>query len=103
MLIALPKTIADSGHSDDMQDLWLDRVRAEAQRSMARAKMADRRRNQVGAVALVSGAPGGEKGKAAGASLRKAAKQDERKIEAQKGSELPKGEKRFEERSKSYG
>ena len=52
-------------------------------------------------MALVSGAPGGEKGKAAGASLRKAAKQDERKIEAQKGSELPKGEKRFEERSKS--
>jgi hypothetical protein len=54
MLIALPKTIADSGHSDDMQDLWLDRVRAEAQRSMARAEMADRRRNQVGAVALVA-------------------------------------------------
>ena len=42
-----------------------------------------------------------EKGKAAGASLRKAAKQEELKIEAQKGSELRKGEKRFEERSKS--
>jgi hypothetical protein len=36
-----------------------------------------------------------EKGKAAGASLRKAAKQEERKIEAQKGSDLRKGEKRF--------
>jgi hypothetical protein len=33
-----------------------------------------------------------EKGKAAGASLRKASKQEERKIEAQKGSELRKGE-----------
>ena len=42
-----------------------------------------------------------EKGKATGASLRQAAKQEERKIEAQKGSDLRKGEKRFEERSKS--
>ena len=42
-----------------------------------------------------------EKGKAAGASLRKAAKQEEHKIEAQEGSELRKGEKHFEERSKS--
>ena len=33
--------------------------------------------------------------------LRKSAKQEERKIEARKGSELLKGEKRFEERSKS--
>ena len=41
------------------------------------------------------------KGKAAGASLRKSAKQEERKIETRKGSELLKGEKRFEERSKS--
>ena len=41
------------------------------------------------------------KGKAAGAALRKSAKQEERKIEARKGSQLVKGEKRFEERSKS--
>jgi hypothetical protein len=42
-----------------------------------------------------------EKGKAAGSSLRKAAKQEEQKIEAEKGSALRKGAKRFEERSKS--
>jgi hypothetical protein len=41
------------------------------------------------------------KGKSAGASLRKSAKQEERKIEARKGSQLLKGEQRFEERSKS--
>lgn len=41
------------------------------------------------------------KGKAAGASLRKSAGKEERKIEASKGSDLAKGAKRFEERSKS--
>ena len=40
-----------------------------------------------------------KKGKSAGASLRKSAMQEERKIETRKGSELLKGEQRFEERS----
>jgi len=34
-------------------------------------------------------------------SLHRAAAADERKVEAKKGSELKKGEERFEERSKS--
>ena len=41
------------------------------------------------------------KGKEAARGLRKAAAEEERKVEARKGSELKKGEKRFEERSKS--
>ncbi len=41
------------------------------------------------------------KGKAAGASLKRSTAKEERKVEAQKGSDLAKGEKRFEERSKS--
>jgi hypothetical protein len=41
------------------------------------------------------------KGKQAAASLKQAAKKDERKTEARKGSDLAKGAKRFEERSKS--
>ncbi len=41
------------------------------------------------------------KGKEAARGLRKAAANEERKVEARKGSELKKGEKRFEERSKS--
>ena len=41
------------------------------------------------------------KGKASAAGLEKASKAEERKVEARKGSELKKGEKRFEERSRS--
>jgi len=41
------------------------------------------------------------KGKEAARGLRKAAAEEERKVEARKGSELKKGEKRFEERSRS--
>jgi hypothetical protein len=41
------------------------------------------------------------KGKQAAASLKQAAKKDERKTEARKGSDLAKGAKRFEERSNS--
>jgi len=41
------------------------------------------------------------KGKEASRSLHRAAAADERKVEAKKGSELKKGEERFEERSKS--
>jgi hypothetical protein len=41
------------------------------------------------------------KGKQAAASLKQAAKKDERKTEARKGSNLAKGAKRFEERSMS--
>ena len=48
----------------------------------------------------VSNAPTA-KGKAAARGLRKAAAQEERKIEAAKGNALKKGEERFEERSKS--
>ena len=40
-------------------------------------------------------------GKEAARGLRKAAANDERKVEARKGSELKKGAKRFEERSRS--
>jgi hypothetical protein len=36
-----------------------------------------------------------EKGKAAGRSLKASARKDERRVEAQKGSALSKGEKRF--------
>ena len=42
-----------------------------------------------------------EQGKEAARGLRKAAASDEKKVEARKGSELKKGEERFEERSKS--
>lgn len=42
-----------------------------------------------------------QKGKAAAKGLRKAAAKEERKTEARTGSELKKGEKRFEERSRS--
>ena len=41
------------------------------------------------------------KGKEAARELRQATAQEERKIEAAKGSDLKKGEKRFEERAKS--
>jgi len=41
------------------------------------------------------------KGKAAAKGLKQAASGDEKKTEARKGSDLKKGEKRFEERSKS--
>ena len=41
------------------------------------------------------------KGKAAAKGLRKSTAEEERKVEAKTGKELPKGEKRFEERSKS--
>jgi hypothetical protein len=41
------------------------------------------------------------KGKEAAMDLRRATAAEERKVEAEKGSELKKGEKRFEERSKS--
>jgi hypothetical protein len=41
------------------------------------------------------------KGKEAARDLKQATAQEERKIEAAKGSPLKKGEKRFEERSKS--
>ena len=42
-----------------------------------------------------------EKGKAAAEGLRQAAGKEERKVEGKTGSELKKGEKRFEERSRS--
>jgi hypothetical protein len=48
----------------------------------------------------VSNAPTA-KGKEAARGLKRATAQEERKIEAAKGSPLKKGEKRFEERSKS--
>lgn len=41
------------------------------------------------------------KGKAAAKGLKKSTAQEERKIEAKTGKDLPKGEKRFEERSRS--
>ena len=41
------------------------------------------------------------KGKQAAREFKQATAQEERKIEAAKGSDLKKGEKRFEERSKS--
>jgi hypothetical protein len=41
------------------------------------------------------------KGKVSAAGLRQAAAAEERKIEAKKGSDLKKGEKRFEERARS--
>lgn len=41
------------------------------------------------------------KGKQAAKGLHQAAAKEERKTEARKGSELKKGEKRFEERSRS--
>ena len=40
-------------------------------------------------------------GRDAGASFKKEARREEEKVEADKGSDLAKGEKRFEERSKS--
>ncbi|HEY5818905.1 MAG TPA: hypothetical protein VIU14_10985 [Mesorhizobium sp.] len=42
-----------------------------------------------------------EKGKAAAKGLKQAAAREEKKVEAKTGKDLPKGEKRFEERSKS--
>ena len=42
-----------------------------------------------------------KKGTEAGRSLRAAAAKEEKKTEARKGSDLKKGEKRFEERAKS--
>ncbi|MCR5855501.1 hypothetical protein [Mesorhizobium sp. J428] len=41
------------------------------------------------------------KGKAAAKGLRQAAAKDEKKVEARTGRDLKKGEKRFEERSRS--
>ena len=41
------------------------------------------------------------KGKASARGLRQAAAEEERKVEAETGKDLLKGEKRFEERSKS--
>ncbi|AWC23064.1 hypothetical protein WHT83_21110 [Aminobacter sp. P9b] len=41
------------------------------------------------------------KGKAAAKGLRQAAAREERKVEAKTGQDFKKGEKRFEERSKS--
>lgn len=43
----------------------------------------------------------GTRGSADGASLKKSIREEERKIEASKGSDLAKGATRFEERSKS--
>lgn len=40
-------------------------------------------------------------GKEAGQGLKQAAAAEERKVEAEKGSDLKKGEKRFDERSRS--
>jgi hypothetical protein len=40
-------------------------------------------------------------GREAGEALKREAKKEERKVEAEKGSDLAKGEKRFEERSRS--
>jgi hypothetical protein len=42
-----------------------------------------------------------EKGKEAARGLRKATANEEKKVEAEKGSDLKKGAARFEERSKS--
>ena len=42
-----------------------------------------------------------EEGKEAAAGLRDAAAKEERKVEAEKGSDLEKGADRFEERSRS--
>lgn len=42
-----------------------------------------------------------EKGREAAEGLQEAARQEEEKIEAQKGSDLAKGADRFEERSRS--
>ncbi|MCB5203583.1 hypothetical protein LH464_13985 [Neorhizobium sp. T786] len=42
-----------------------------------------------------------EKGKEAARGLKKSSKQEERRVEAQKGSDLAKGADRFEERSRS--
>ncbi len=42
-----------------------------------------------------------EKGRKSARGLRKSAANEEKKVEAQKGSELAKGSQRFEERSKS--
>lgn len=42
-----------------------------------------------------------EKGKEAARDLRKSTAKEERKVEAETGHDLPKGEKRFEERSRS--
>ena len=42
-----------------------------------------------------------EKGKAAAKGLRRAAAEEEKEVEAKTGKDLPKGEKRFEERSRS--
>ena len=42
-----------------------------------------------------------EKGRQAAEGLQEAARQEEEKIEAQKGSDLAKGADRFEERSRS--
>ena len=41
------------------------------------------------------------RGKAAAKGLRNSTAREERKVEAKTGKELPKGEKRFEERSRS--
>ncbi|MEO9340101.1 hypothetical protein ABFT80_21970 [Mesorhizobium sp. SB112] len=41
------------------------------------------------------------KGKAAAKGLKQSAMADEKKVEAKKGSDLKKGEKRFDERAKS--
>lgn len=41
------------------------------------------------------------KGREASKGLHKAAREDEREVEARKGSDLEKGKDRFEERSKS--
>jgi len=42
-----------------------------------------------------------EKGRQASEGLKQAAKQEERKVEAETGRDLKKGEERFEERSRS--
>jgi hypothetical protein len=42
-----------------------------------------------------------EKGKEAAEGFRQATKAEERKVESEKGSELKKGAKRFDERSRS--
>lgn len=42
-----------------------------------------------------------EKGRESAQGVRQAIAQEEKKIEARKGSDLKKGDKRFEERSKS--
>jgi len=42
-----------------------------------------------------------KKGKAAAQGLKRSTAKEERKVEAKTGKDLPKGEKRFEERSKS--